>query len=51
MGTAPRARRPGAAMPPKPTESNRMEALVLLAFVAAWFVLQVWLLPRAGVPT
>lgn len=38
-------------MPPNPTKSNRMEALVLLAFVAAWFALQIWLLPRMGVPT
>lgn len=25
--------------------------LTLIAFVAAWYVLQVWLLPRLGVPT
>ena len=26
-------------------------ALTLLAFLALWWVLQVWLLPRFGVPT
>ena len=27
------------------------ETILLLAFVAAWLVLQLWLLPRLGVPT
>jgi hypothetical protein len=26
-------------------------ALTLIAVLAAWWVLQVWVLPRAGVPT
>ncbi len=26
-------------------------ALTLVGFVALWYVLQVWLLPRLGVPT
>jgi hypothetical protein len=37
-------------MPPN-SRGNRMEYLVLLAFVAGWFILQMWVLPRMGVPT
>ena len=29
-----------------PTESKPMEYLILAGFLAAWFVLQVWVLPR-----
>ncbi len=39
----------GAAMPPNPTKRPLMEPLVLLAFVAAWVAIQIWVLPRAGV--
>lgn len=28
-----------------------MDALILLGFVVLWIVLQVWVLPRLGVPT
>ena len=28
-----------------------MELLVMLGVLAFWFVLQIWLLPRLGVPT
>ena len=38
-------------MPPSNGKGSRMEVLVLFAFVAAWFVLQIWILPRMGVPT
>jgi len=31
--------------------SSNMEILFLLAFVAAWFALQMWILPRFGVST
>jgi hypothetical protein len=27
------------------------DALLLLAFVAAWFALQIWILPRLGIAT
>jgi hypothetical protein len=32
-------------------EGRRMEILWVLGFLAAWFVLQMWVLPRFGVPT
>jgi hypothetical protein len=31
--------------------SSNMEILFLLAFIAAWFALQMWILPRFGVST
>jgi hypothetical protein len=31
--------------------SSNMEILFLLAFIAAWFALQMWVLPRFGVST
>jgi hypothetical protein len=31
--------------------SSNMEILFLLAFIAAWFILQMWVLPRFGVST
>lgn len=30
---------------------KNMEILGVLAFLAVWFVLQLWVLPRLGVPT
>lgn len=32
-------------------KDNPMELLVLVAVLAAWFVLQAWILPRFGVST
>jgi len=29
----------------------RMEAIGFLLFLAGWFALQLWVLPRLGVPT
>lgn len=31
--------------------SNVMESLLVLAVVAVWLILQIWLLPKLGVPT
>jgi hypothetical protein len=31
--------------------SSNMEIFFLLAFIVAWFALQVWILPRFGVST
>ena len=31
--------------------SSNMEILFLLAFIVAWFTLQMWILPRFGVST
>jgi hypothetical protein len=31
--------------------AKTMEVLVLVAFVAAWVILQAWVLPRFGVKT
>lgn len=30
---------------------NAMEVVWILGFIAVWFVLQLWVLPRMGVPT
>ena len=34
-----------------PAVSRTVEALVLLGIFVLWVVLQVWILPKAGVPT
>ncbi|WP_202920464.1 hypothetical protein [Urbifossiella limnaea] len=34
-----------------PTASRAVELLVLLGIFVLWVVLQVWVLPKAGVPT
>jgi hypothetical protein len=28
-----------------------MESLIVLGVLAVWFILQIWVLPRLGVPT
>jgi hypothetical protein len=33
------------------TNATDMEAIGFLAFLAAWFALNRWILPRFGVPT
>jgi hypothetical protein len=33
------------------TRSNLMDLLVFVAIFALWIVLQIWVLPKAGVPT
>jgi hypothetical protein len=43
---------PTAAPEIAPTGGSRtMEYLILLAIFALWIILQVWVLPKAGVPT
>lgn len=38
--------------PPAPTRRQTVETvLVAIAFVVAWFVLQIWVLPKMGVST
>jgi len=32
-------------------DNESVDALTLIAVLAAWFVLQTWVLPRFGVPT
>lgn len=39
------------AVPPKTQWRNKMELLIVLAFVVGWFVLQIWVLPKMGVRT
>lgn len=34
-----------------PVEGRRVELLVLLGIFALWIIMQVWVLPKAGVPT
>lgn len=34
-----------------PNEGRKMDILLLLGVFALWIVLQVWVLPKAGVPT
>jgi hypothetical protein len=37
---------------PTPSKGSRsMETLILLGIFVLWIVLQVWVLPKAGVPT
>lgn len=36
---------------PMPRRSPLKDMLLFAAFVAAWFALQRWILPRFGVPT
>jgi hypothetical protein len=36
-------------MPPSDAKRSAMEVFVLLAVLAGWFVLQMWVLPRMGV--
>lgn len=33
------------------TGGKNMEGWFLLGFIALWFVLQLWVLPKLGVPT
>jgi hypothetical protein len=33
------------------TERNNMDILILLGILALWFILQIWVLPKLGVPT
>jgi hypothetical protein len=40
---------PEAAVPVNPMKRPTVELLVVLAFVAAWIAIQIWVLPRAGV--
>jgi hypothetical protein len=35
----------------KDTGGRGMEYLLIIGFLAAWFVLQIWVLPRFGVKT
>ena len=34
-----------------PNEGRKMDILLLMAVFTLWIVLQVWVLPKAGVPT
>jgi len=34
-----------------PTARYSMDVLVLLGILALWVILQVWVLPKAGIPT
>jgi len=40
----------GRSEPPA-SWSRRMEYLIPLGILAVWIILQVWILPKAGVPT
>lgn len=31
--------------------SEKMEILIPIGFLAVWLILQIWVLPRVGVPT
>lgn len=48
MSERPSAPVPGGATP---TESRTVEFLLLLGVFVLWVVLQVWVLPKAGVST
>ncbi|CAN5360770.1 hypothetical protein BH11PLA2_BH11PLA2_44480 [soil metagenome] len=37
--------------PPVRRRKKLMEPLILLAIVAGWFILQIWVLPKMGVRT
>lgn len=34
-----------------PTTRYSMDVAILLGILALWFILQIWVLPKAGVPT
>jgi hypothetical protein len=34
-----------------PNEGRKMDILLLLGLFVLWIILQVWVLPKAGVPT
>jgi hypothetical protein len=36
---------------PVPSKRSLLEPLVILAFLAGWFVLQMWVLPNSGAAT
>ncbi len=38
-------------LPHNQQRKNTMEVLILLAFLALWFILQIWVLPKMGVQT
>ena len=42
---------PNAAGGAASNEGRKMDFLLLLGIFALWIILQVWVLPKAGVPT